>query len=70
MVEYTNYKRNLITSKDENFFLLPWACILIKNCDDVGELLNFKTKQEYKDQTRSMWLLLKLHLFRDNVSIF
>ena len=63
MAAYNNYKRNLVA------FILPWGYVLMKNCDVDGEFLTFKTVKEYKDQTLSLWLLLKLHLFRDHVSI-
>ena len=70
MAEYINYKRNLTATRDLNFFLLPWAYVVLKNCDEEGELLAFKNKKIYKEQKKSFWLMLKLHLFRDNLSNF
>ena len=68
MSHYNNYKRNLIATKSKNYFVLPWACVLIKNCETDGEFLTFQTVKFFKDQKKSLWLLMKLHLFRDNVS--
>ena len=68
MAEFNNYKRNLLSKKEDIFYVLPWASVILKNCDEQGELLVFKTKKHYKDQTKSLWLQLKLHFFRDNVS--
>ena len=51
-------------------FLLPWARIAIKNCKDDGEFIKFNTVKEYKSQSKSLWLLLKLMIFRDNTNLF
>ena len=68
MSSLRNYKRNILASKDVNFFILPWECVLQKNCAANGELLMFKSMKEYKEQTKCLWLLLKLVFFRDNVN--
>ena len=65
-----NYKRNISASKDKNFFVLPWSSVILKNSDDLGELLEFKSAKTYKDQTASLWILLRLHFFRDNVFLY
>ena len=69
MSSFRNYKRYIIASKDANFFILPWACVLMKNCGVNGEFLLFKSMKEYKEQTKKLWLLLKLVFFCDHVII-
>ena len=70
MSEFNNYRRNLVVGKDKNFFVLPWANILIKNCSSDGDFLSFSTIKEYKEQGQSLWLLLKLQFFRDNSGLY
>jgi hypothetical protein len=67
MCSLTNFKRNISASRDKNFFVLPWSGVILKNSDDLGELLEFKSAKAYKDQRASLWILLRLHFFRDNV---
>ena len=70
MFEYNNYRRNLVVAREKNFFVLPWASLVIKNCKSDGEFLSFKTIKEYKDQRKSLWLLLQLNFFRDNLGLY
>ena len=70
MFEYYNYRRILSVTLEKNFFVLPWASVVVKNCNEDGELLQFKTMKSYRDQGQSFWVLLKLSIFRDNLGLF
>ena len=70
MFEFNNYRRNLSVDKDKNLIVLPWACVAIKNCKDDGEFLKFKNTKKFKDQAKSLWLLLELMIFRDAANLF
>ena len=48
----------------ENKFKTPWASLILKNCKENGELLDFKTIKEYKDSRKQLWLLMSLKVFR------
>lgn len=61
----TNYLRNVSKKNANSYFKLPWGGAVVKNCDSEGELLHFKTVEEYKNCGRNMWILLKLAIFRD-----
>ena len=37
---------------------------LIHNCDETGKLLDFKSVQEFKDSCKSLWLNMKLLIFK------
>ena len=51
-------------SRGENAFKTPWASLILKNCKDNGELLEFKTIKEYKESRKQLWLILSLKVFR------
>ena len=70
MSEFNNYRRNLVVGKEKNFFVFPWANVLIKNCNTDGEFLSFATIKDYKAQLQCLWLPLKLHFFRDNLGLY
>lgn len=69
--------RNLtLTERDENIFYLQqlatvkntyfpvkWGGIALKNCDDKGELLNFKSKNEASKSVIRPWIYLPLKIF-------
>ena len=66
MISYQNYiSYQKLVFGEENFFVLPWGSVVMKNCDVDGEFLMFKSIKNYKYQVKSLWLLLKLHFFRD-----
>ena len=66
-LQFKNYTKNLSKPNEESKFLLPWGGILLRNCDDLGDLLSFKSVAQYRDQEKPLWLVLSLVLFRDNV---
>ena len=51
---------------EKSFHILPWPFMVVRNCDDEGELINFKTVTEFKKQNQPLWLLLKLLFFWEN----
>ena len=64
----TNYLRQLSKTQEENYFFLPWGGLCLRNCDDNGDLLKFKSVKGYKRVGKRLWLHLPLLLFRENVS--
>ena len=48
----------------ENKFKTPWASLILKNCKENGELLDFKTIKDYKESRKQLWLLMSLKVFR------
>ena len=63
----TNYLRQLSKTQEENYFFLPWGGLCVRNCDDNGDLLKFKSVKGYKRVGKRLWLHLPLLLFRENV---
>ena len=49
---------------------LRWGNIVIRNCTDDGELLEPKTKAEYKNMKLDLWLVMDLHSFSENNDIY
>jgi hypothetical protein len=66
-LQLKHYRKQLSKSNEENIFLLPWGGVVVKNCDDLGDLVIFKNIPQYKESDKSLWLLLSLVLFRENV---
>ena len=58
------YLRQISADINNNFFKSPWGGIVMKNNDDCGELLTFKSKDSYKSQRKKLWLYLHLKIFR------
>ena len=54
-------------SEEENIFLLPWGGVVCRNCDELGDLLRYKSISEYRDNEKPLWVQLKLVIFRENV---
>ena len=66
-----NYLRNISISPNEYFFL-PWGCVILRNCSENGDLRSFSSLRDFKEQRHlgeCQWLLLTLHLFVDQVFI-
>ena len=49
-------------------FLLPWGGLVLRNCDELGDLLHFQSVAHYRESSRPLWLILSLVIFRENVS--
>ena len=43
-----NYVRNLLLECELNKFILDFPLAVIKNCDDEGEMITFRTSVEFK----------------------
>ena len=67
-LQLKQYVKSLSKKKEENVFLLPWGGVVLRNCDDLGDLLTFHSVAHYREEDKPLWLLLSLVLFRDNVS--
>jgi hypothetical protein len=65
-----NYLRNISISENDHFFL-PWGGCVLRDCSQNGDLLTFKSVNDYKERKQlgeHQWLFLALHLFIDQVS--
>ena len=68
-LQLKEYRRNLSKKSEENIFLLPWGGVVCRNCDDLGDLISYKSVADYKEGDKPLWLVLSLVLFRENVSL-
>ena len=66
-LQLKQYRKNLSKQSDENLFLLPWGGVVLRNCNELGDLLSFKCVASYREHNTPMWLVLSLVLFRENV---
>ena len=64
------YLQQICSNLSSNVFKTPWGSVLIHNCDETGKLLEFLSVQDYKEGHRSLWLNLKLVLFRKDRGTF
>jgi hypothetical protein len=64
------YLQQLSLNIQETLFKTPWGTVIVKNCDDEGKLMEFKSKTEYSKSEKSLWLNLQLKMFRDNGELF
>ena len=58
------YLQQICSDIKRNVFKTPWGSVLIHNCDETGKLLDFKSVQEFKDSCKSLWLNMKLLIFK------
>ena len=58
------YLQQICADLEDNIHKLPWANVLIKNCDDDGRLFSSTSVQDFKTSNKSLWLNLELALFR------
>ena len=65
--QLNHYRKQLSKSEEENIFLLPWGGVVCRNCDELGDLLRYKSISEYRDNEKPLWVQLKLVIFRENV---
>ena len=61
------YRKNLSKLGEENLFILPWGGVVVRNCNNLGDLLSYKSVASYKESNTPMWLVLSLVLFKENV---
>ena len=63
-----SYLQQLACSK-QDFFRINWGGIALKNCDENGTLLEFKSKSEAAKSQKLPWLYLPLKKFKIQVNI-
>ena len=66
-LQFQTYSRNLAKTDEKNMFLLPWGGLVLRNCDELGDLLNFQSVAHYRESSQPLWLMLSLVIFRENV---
>ena len=64
------YLQQLCSDLQQHVFKTPWGSVLIQNCDDNGKLIDYKSVQDFKNSGKSLWLNLKLVLFRKDSGVF
>ena len=64
------YLNELQKANDENYFELPWGGMVMRNCNKNGDLLKFKTVSQFDKKNKSLWIHLKLQIFRENGEFF
>ena len=58
------YLQQISADLNNQVFKCPWGGIVIKNSDERGRLLHFKSKDEYNHAGKKLWLYLALKIFR------
>ena len=69
-LQLINYCKNLAKTNDENKHLLPWGSVILRNCDDTGDLVTFQNVTHFREEDQPLWVLLVLVLFRENGNLF
>ena len=64
------YLQQISASLEQNIFKTPWGSVIVKNCDEDGKLLEFKSKTEYSSSLKSLWLNMPLKVFRADGDLF
>ena len=64
------YLQQICADLEYNIHKLPWANVVIKNCDDDGRLLSPTSVQDYKTSKRALWINLELALFKKDTGEF
>ena len=68
------YYQQIAHNKTELVHKIPWGGVIVRNCIQTGELLQFKTIKEYevfkKETNKQLWLLLPLKMFRHVNTLF
>ena len=62
---FMTYYRLLNIPGPQNYFILPWAQIVLRNYYR-GKLISYKSLIEYKKKKRPKWVICQLTVFRDN----
>ena len=74
-----SYLRQISQNVNTNLFICSWGCgVLLKDCKDDGDLLNFRSITEFEnikklESSASMWLFLSLKVFyheEDDVGLY
>ena len=67
--KFLNYVGNL-KAKENNFYTLPWGQVIVRGCDEEGELLYFRNAKCYKAYGRALWIQLQVAMFRDSMGLY
>ena len=59
VLQLKQYKRNLSKSNETNLLLTPWGGVVCRDCDELGDLLSFKSVAAYKGEDKPLWLHLR-----------
>ena len=64
-MDISGYERQIFRRGEQNFFVLPWSSIMVRNRDSRGNIFDFKSMRHYKKKKIKKWVLCRLYLFRD-----
>lgn len=67
-MDVDNYKRLLCTRYENQYFVLDWGGLVLRNYSDNGSLVHFDNLKSYKQQEQYMWVKLDLYLFYDEAA--
>lgn len=63
------YKRKLFSQGGGNVHKTPWTSYIIRNKWRNGNLVSYKSHQQYKNKKTPMWVLCQMLLFRDDIGL-
>ena len=64
------YIRNLAVTLVSSVFFHSWGGIILRNCDERSEFLEYSCVNNYKEDGNPFWINLQLQLFRSNGDIY
>ena len=64
-----NLLRNL-ASDEQTYFVVPWAAVVMRNSDEHGNLLTYRTNKEFLQLKTPYWIVLNLKLFQDEHGLY
>ena len=64
-----NLIRNL-ASNEQAYVVLPWAAVVMRNSDEHGNLLTYRTNKEFLQVKTPYWIVLNLTLFQDELGLY
>ena len=66
MNENRDYIRQVRRPNSDNFFIIRWGGIILRNIDnETGILVQPCSASQYKEKRNPMWIFLKLQVFKD-----
>ena len=69
MMNFNTYRRILFKPGEKTTFILPWAKILVANCDAKG-LVSYKNMAKYLKKRNPLFAVLSLLVFKENQEYF
>ena len=67
--KFLNYVGNLNIHK-RNIYTVPWGQVILRGCDEEGDLLIFKNSKQYKDYGKELWIQLQVVMLRDQAGLY